>query len=68
MSIGAIDGAMSGLATAQSMFGATSQAATQVGANAGTGATSSANAVEQASVAVLRMALDNERSLVNILA
>ncbi len=68
MSIGAIDGAMSGLAAAQSMFSATSQAATQVGANGGTGATSAANAVEEASVAVLRMALDNERSLVNILA
>jgi hypothetical protein len=69
MSIGSI----SGLAAAQSMFGVAAQAAGSVGsAGAGGsngGATASAgNVAEQAGVAVLRMALDQERSLVNILA
>lgn len=69
MSIGSI----SGLAAAQSMFGVAAQAAGSVGS---AGASSSAagasgstgNVAEQASVSVLRMALDQERSLVNILA
>jgi hypothetical protein len=69
MSIGSI----SGLAAAQSMFGVAAQAAGSVGSAAAGGsnggATASAgNVAEQAGVAVLRMALDQERSLVNILA
>jgi hypothetical protein len=68
MSIGSI----SGLAAAQSMFGVAAQAAGSVGsAGAGSsdgGASSAGNVAEQASVSVLRMALDQERSLVNILA
>ena len=69
MSIGSI----SGLAAAQSMFGVAAQAAGSIGsAGAGgsdSGAGASAGSVtEQAGVAVLRMALDQERSLVNILA
>jgi hypothetical protein len=68
MSIGSI----SGLAAAQSMFGVAAQAAGSVGSGAGSsdgGASGSAgNVAEQASVSVLRMALDQERSLVNILA
>ena len=52
------------MAAAQSMFAASAQAAGSVGsASAATGSTA-----EEASVAVLRMALDQERSLVNILA
>jgi len=69
MSIGAISGDLSGLAAAQSMFGVAAQAAGSVGSSGGDGASGSAgNVAEQASVAVLRMALDQERSLVNILA
>jgi hypothetical protein len=69
MSIGSI----SGFAAAQSMFGVAAQAAVSVG-SAGTGGSdsganaSAGNVAEQAGVAVLRMALDQERSLVNILA
>ena len=68
MSIGSI----SGLAAAQSMFGVAAQAAGSVG-SAGAGGSDvgpvlGGNVAEQASVAVLRMALDQERSLVNILA
>ena len=64
---------MSGVAAAQSMFAVAAQAAGNVGsAGAGdsrSGASGSAgNVAEQTSVAVLRMALDQERSLVNILA
>jgi hypothetical protein len=69
MSIGAVNGALTGLAAAQSMFGATAQAAGTVGSSSGDGGSASAaNVAEEASVAVLRMALDQERSLVNILA
>jgi hypothetical protein len=69
MSIGAVNGALTGLAAAQSMFGATAQAAGNVGSASGDGSgASAANVAEEASVAVLRMALDQERSLVNILA
>ena len=73
MSIGAVNGALSGLAAAQSMFAVTAQAAGSVGSSGaddsdGGGSASAANVAEQASVAVLRMALDQERSLVNILA
>ena len=65
MSIGSI----SGLAAAQSMFGVAAQAAGSVGsAGAGGGSGATGNVAEEASVAVLRMALDQERSLVNILA
>ncbi len=73
MSIGAVSG-LSGFAAAQSMFGVAAQAAGSVdssGADAGasaSGADAGAAAAEQASVAVLRMALDQERSLVNVLA
>ena len=73
MSIGAVNGALSGLAAAQSMFGVAAQAAGSVGDSGadggnGGGSASASNAAEEASVAVLRMALDQERSLVNILA
>ena len=67
MSIGAVNGALNGLATAQAMFGAATQAGAQGDASAG-GAASAAQAQEGASIAVLRMALSNERSMVNILA
>lgn len=67
MSIGAVNGALNGLATAQAMFGAATQAGAQGDASAG-GAASAAQAQEDASIAVLRMALSNERSMVNILA
>ncbi len=54
------------------MFSVAAQAAGGVGsAGAGgsdSGAGASGNVAEQAGVAVLRMALDQERSLVNILA
>ncbi len=54
------------------MFGVAAQTAGSVGsAGAGSsdgGASSAGNVAEQASVSVLRMALDQERSLVNILA
>ena len=55
------------------MFGVAAQAAGSVG-SAGAGGSnggasaSAGNVAEQAGVAVLRMALDQERSLVNILA
>jgi hypothetical protein len=69
MSIGAVNSILSGLATAQSMFGVAARAAGSVGgADNGGGGASAANAVEEASVAVVRKALDQERSLVNILA
>ena len=63
---------MSGAAAAQSMFAVAAQAAGSVG-SAGAGDSSGGerlggSVAEQASVAVLRMALDQERSLVNILA
>jgi hypothetical protein len=64
--LGAVNGALSGLAAAQPMFGATAQAAGN--ASSSTDAASSANVAEEASVAVLRMALDQERLLVNTLA
>lgn len=68
MSIGAVNGALNGLAAAQTMFGAATQAAGQGDASAG-GSASAAQAAEEASIAVLRMALSNERSMmVNILA
>ena len=71
MSVGAVSGGLSGLAAAQSMFGVAGQAAGRVGASGGDGGLDGApadNVAEEASVAVLRMALDQERSLVNILA
>jgi len=67
MSIGAVNGALTGLATAQAMFGAATQAGAQGDASAG-GAASAAQTAEEASIAVLRMALASERSMVNILA
>jgi len=67
MSIGAVNGALNGLATAQAMFGAATQAGAQGDASPGRAA-SAAQAAEDASIAVLRMALANERSMVNILA
>ncbi len=63
---------MSGVAAAQSMFAVAAQAAGNVGSpdtGDSSGASGSAgNVAEQTSDAVLRMALDQERSLVNILA
>jgi hypothetical protein len=67
MSIGAVNGALDGLATAQALFGAATQAGAQGDASAGRAA-SAAQAAEEASIAVLRMALSNERSMVNIVA
>jgi hypothetical protein len=52
------------MAAAQSMFAASAQAAGSVGSASAAGGTPA----EEASVAVLRMALAQERSLVNILA
>jgi hypothetical protein len=71
MSMGAVNGALSGLAAAQSMFGATAQAAGSVGASGagdgnGRGGASAPTAAEETSVAVLRMALDQERSLMKL--
>ncbi len=61
-------GSLGGLAAAQMLFGATAQAAANVGpADSASGDSSGASAAG-VGVAVLRMALDNERSLVNILA
>jgi hypothetical protein len=57
---------MSGLAAAQSMFGATAESAAGVSAPA-SGSSDGATA-EAVQVAVLRRALDMERSMVNILA
>ncbi len=57
---------MSGAVMAQAMFGATAQAASNVGAAADGSGGGSAN--EAVQVAVLQRALASERSLVNILA
>jgi hypothetical protein len=57
---------MSGLAAAQSMFGANAQAAAGVSAP-GPG-DAGGSAAEAAQVAVLQKSLDMERSTVNILA
>ena len=72
MSIEAVNGPLGGLAAAQSMVAAATQAPGSVGFSGaddsdGGGSASTANVAEEASVAVLRMALDQERSLVNIL-
>ncbi len=72
MDLSIANSALSGIAAAQTMFDMTAQAAANVvspdaggstaaGAAGGSGATG-------VDVAVLRMALDGERSLVNILA
>jgi hypothetical protein len=63
MNIGAVS-SLSDLAAAQSMFAASAQAAGSIGSASAAGGNSAA----EASIAVLRMALDQERSLVNILA
>jgi hypothetical protein len=63
MSIPAVSN-LSGLAAAQSMFAASAQAAGSVGSASAAGG----NTAAEASIAVLRMALDQERSLVNVLA
>jgi hypothetical protein len=64
--------ALSGIAAAQTMFDVTAQAAARVGpadagSNASAGTTGASGPVD-VDVAVLRMALDSERSLVDILA
>jgi len=59
---------LGGLAAAQMLFGATAQAATNVGPTDAASGDSTAAASSGVDVAVLRLALNNERSLVNILA
>lgn len=69
MNIGAVNSDLSGAAAAQAMFAAAAQTANDIGSPASGAAQGSAgNVAQQAGVAVLRMALDNERSMVNILA
>jgi hypothetical protein len=61
-------GSFGGLAAAQMLFGATAQAAANAGPSDPASGDSSGGSASGVGVAVLRMALDNERSLVNILA
>jgi hypothetical protein len=73
MSISAMSSALSGVASAQGMFDAAAQSAAQggasdAGASAGSGGMTTAAVAEQISVSLLRESLDQERSLVNILA
>jgi hypothetical protein len=73
MSISAMSSALGGVASAQGMFDAAAQAAAQggasdAGASAGSGGMTTAAVAEQISVSLLRESLDQERSLVNILA
>jgi hypothetical protein len=66
MDVSSVSSALSGLAAAQGMLGATAQAASGVNASAaGSGDGSTTEALQ---VAVLHQALQMERSLVNILA
>ena len=63
-----INSSLSGIAAAQTMFDVTAQAATGLGAPATASGASGASASGGVDIAVLRMALDTERSLVNIFA
>lgn len=65
MSISSVNSAMSGVIAAQSMFGLAAQAASGL-TSAGSG--SGGSTAEAVQVALLQKTLDNERSLVNILA
>jgi len=58
---------LGGLAAAQMLLGATAQAAANVGATDAASGDATAAASSGVDVAVLRLALNNERSLVNIL-
>jgi hypothetical protein len=70
MSISAISSALGGVASAQGMFDAAAQSAAQGGASdsAASGGMTTAAVAEQIGVSLLRESLDQERSLVNILA
>ena len=72
MDLSVANSALTGIVAAQTMFDASAQAAYRVRAPAGgTGAatgTSGASAPMNVDIAVLRMALDSERSLVEIFA
>jgi len=73
MDLSVANSALSGIAAAQTMFQVTAQAAARAGTSdadpsaAGAG-TTGASAPTDVGVAVLRMALDSERSLVDIFA
>jgi hypothetical protein len=66
MDISGVNSAMSGLAAAQSMFGATASAA--AGVSAPDPGDANGSAAEAVQVAVLQKSLEMERSTVNILA
>ncbi len=59
---------LGGIAAAQMLFGATAQAATNAGPSDSASAGASGSSASGVGVAVLRMALNSERSLVDILA
>jgi hypothetical protein len=63
MNVSPASSAMSGIAAAQSMFGAAAQVASGISAGGGSGA-----AAEAVQVAMLQKALEMERSSVDILA
>jgi hypothetical protein len=67
MNVTAAGASLGGIVAAQMMFNATAQAAESVGSSGASGASAGSQA-SGVGVAVLAMALDNERSLVNILA
>ncbi len=60
--------ALGGLAAAQMLFGATAQAATNAGPSDSGSTDASGSSSSGVGVAVLRLALNSERSLVDILA
>jgi hypothetical protein len=66
MDVSGVSSAMSGLAAAQGMFGATAQAA--AGVSAPDPGDANGPAAEAVQVAMLQQALAMERSMVNILA
>lgn len=68
MDLSVANSSLSGIAAAQTMFDVTAQAAAGLGAPATDSGSSGASESAGVDVAVLRIALDNERSLVNIFA
>lgn len=76
MSVSAVGSGLAGLAAAQSMFDASARAAARVSAAdsgsddvaGGVAGMSVASAAVQVNIAVLKTALDNERSIVDLLA
>jgi len=70
MNVSATSFALSGIAAAQMLFDGSARAASSAGGDSGAAAvgTQQASTANSVGVAVLRMALDSERSLVDILA